>query len=169
MEDNALAIKISESEMHLALDYMSGVDLLKAFRLAYPNNKADDRRARYQAKQILKRPHVVAYMESVQSKGDITDQISETSIKNYIWQTALKNPNTNLGLKAALALGKEYGIGTETLVIKEEKDYDKILEEIHAYHQAIEDGLTPEMPSCLLGDAEVEEVEFTVVDKEDAE
>lgn len=165
---NELQNTLTKSEEQIALDYLSGVKDIDSFRQAYPNNKCDDRRAKYMVKKIIQRPHVQAYIEHLQKRGDVTDQITESSVKSYIWRTALDNPNTNLGLKAALALGKEFGVGAEHIHIVEEKQYDRMLDEIHEYYDAIERGETPNLPACILNDGEEpEEVEFKILEEED--
>lgn len=165
-----LVPKITQAEEICARGYVGGREPLELFREAYPENSCEDRKARYRFKKIIERPHVQAYIEHLQRTGDVTDQITESSIKAYLWQTALRNPDTHLGLKAATTLGKEFGIGTETLVIKDETNYDTMLEEIHEYYTALENGETPALPACVIGNGEdAEEVEFKIIGEDDDE
>ena len=158
-------ISLTEAEEGIALDYISGVDLLDSYRNRYPDSKVNDGHARYKAKEILKRERVAAYIEQTKSRGDLTDQINEISIKKYLWETAQKNQGKQVGLQAALALGKEFGIGTQTLLIKEERAFDTMLIELHKYNDAKLRGETPDLPLCLSDKAAViEEIDFEIVE-----
>lgn len=163
-----MEIALKETEERMALDYLAGVDILVSFRDCYPDNKLPDNKARYKAKQILKRERVQQYIEHVRSRGDLTEQINEVSIKSYLWDVAQKNKGSQVGLRAALALGKEFGIGTETLVVKEEKSYDLILHALHDFNDALARGENPEVPSILLDDQSGADVnDFIVADYEE--
>lgn len=161
-------IKIKDEEVGMALDSLQGISLLPSFRKWYPDNQSPDNRARYRAKQILARPHVQAYIDYVKSNGDLTDQINEESIKQYLWEVATENKGSSTGLKAALALGKEFGIGTETIVIKEEREYDSILDALFEYSSALDRGEQPTIPDCLNDgySGTAEHAEFEIITSE---
>ena len=162
-----IPFKLTSAEEGVALDYISGVDSLESYRKNYPNSKVSDYHARSKIKEVLKRERVKAYIEQTRKHGDILDQINEVSIKKYLWQTAQENKGKKIGLDAALALGKEFGIGTQTVVVKEERAYDQMLLELHKYNDALMRGETPQLPNCLSGkDGIIEEIEFEIVEEE---
>lgn len=162
--------RLTEKEMAFALAYYRGKDRLVAYREAYPENSAPDNRARYKAKEILNRPNVSAYLDWLKESEDLTENITEDAIKKYLWETALENKGTQVGLRAAQTLGKEFGIGNETVTVKHEQDYDVMLDQIFEYNEKLRQGLNPPMPTCLIENAdtvESEVAEFTMVDDED--
>jgi len=161
-------IKLTEAEEGMALDCISGVDLLESYRRRYPNSTVSDGHARAKAKEVLRRDRVVAYMDQIKSRGDLTDQINEISIKKYLWDVALEKKGSKVGLDAAMALGKEFGIGVQNVMIKEERAFDVMLIELHKYNDAKMRGETPALPDCLSGkERVVEEIDFEIVEDND--
>ncbi len=161
-----MKISLTSAEEQIALDHIQGVDPVVSFKNAYPKNKLSPSQMRYKLKGILKRERVAAYIEQIKSNGNILDQINETSIKLYLWETAQKHKGSRIGLDAALALGKEYGIGTNTVQIKDERKFDQMLLELHEYNDALSRGEKPKLPQCLSEDKTViEEIEFELIDE----
>lgn len=165
--DGEFNLSIKDQEVGLVLDFLSGVDSVESMSKWYPGYHAPANKTRYRWKQIMARKNVIAYQQYVSDDGDLTNQINKTSIKKYLWEVAQDQKGTSTGLKAALALGKEFGIGSEHIVIHEEREYDDILMQLNEYNTKRLNGENPELPKCLAEQQEVEEAQFEIVEEED--
>lgn len=164
----SLTVKLTPGEEKFAIEYMAGAEPLQAFRLAFPENRLDDGRARYKAKEILGRERVQTFIEHTRNNGDLTDMINKISIKKYLWDTAQSNKGKMVGLKAALELGKEFGIGVNLIEIKDERRFDDMLKQLHDYNDAKSRGENPQIPSILSGSGNiVDEVDFEIAEFEE--
>jgi hypothetical protein len=159
--------KLSTSEEGVALDYLACVHPVISYRKNYPNSKVSDAHAKGKIKEILKRERVKAYIEQTKANESISEQCTEDFIKKYLVQTMLDGKNTRVGLDAALALGKEFGIGTNNITIKEERAYDIMLLQLHEYNDAKSRGEQARLPDCLSGkESVIDEIEFEIVEED---
>jgi len=160
-------LSIKDQEVGLVLDFLSGVDCIESMGKWYPGYQQTDNKVRYRWKQIMARKNVTAYQQHITDDGDLTSQINKTSIKKYLWEVATENKGTSVGLKAAQTLGKEFGIGSEHIVIHEEREFDDILRQINDYNTLLIAGENPELPKCLTETIEAEEAQFEIIEEED--
>lgn len=138
-------VQISEKEMRFVEEILDGESPLGAYKKVYQNLYTDTK-AKYQANQILKREHVIAYTQQLLIDRETKVSVDEPFILEQLRYIAMKFRDTKptVAVNALKLLGQNKAMFADKQIIDTTIGHREAAGRIYAYKDALERGEIPE-------------------------